>query len=565
MFLKYLTISDDNENIIRFIEFKKGLNLILSNSNSDNHLSSNNNVGKTTFLKVIDFCLGSKDGKEIYTDQEFNRKDEKLFEYIKDFSFELQLSDDTRIRRTIKNHTKIFIDNIEYSINNSKKMPYFDSTLKKILFKIDSSKPSFRELIEKFIRNNTEKMENTIKAFGKSHRNSYYELIYFTLFGFKDILEYLNTKNTLLKELKIIENGLSYFKNSPQSALETEISIFDKNIKKISKQITEFKFDNFFKIYEDDLKNLTEKIRDARQNIGILNFQLENSKKSLESLNYSIDIEAVKYIYQEVGKFNESMHKKFDEVSEFHNKVILDRSKYYLQNIIRLEKLLSKENHNLKMLRQEESKYFQNIDGNPSLDDYNKMMNKKTELIKEKTEKESKILEIINLTKQKSDVEISLTKVQQTIDDLISIKYKSNINTFNEFFTDFTKKLYGEEWYLYPINDKSGKNILFEIDKVGGTGTGVKKAEIVAFDLSYINYINKLNLDFPKFVIHDGIDQISENQKNDIIFELANEINGQYILAINLDQLPNNVRENIDFIKQNTILELSDTNKLFKF
>ena len=128
-----------------------------------------------------------------------------------------------------------------------------------------------------------------------------------------------------------------------------------------------------------------------------------------------------------------------------------------------------------------------------------------------------------------------------------------------------TKKLYGKEWFLYQTTDKKGKNIAFEIDKVGGTGTGVKKAEIVAFDLSYINFINSIGLNYPKFVTHDGIDQISKNQKDSIIFDIANEINGQYILAINVDQLPTDLREKKDFIKLNTVLELSDKEKFFRF
>lgn len=57
MFIKKLII-EGTSGIIRDIEFKKGLNLILDDTPSDNIRATGNNVGKTTVLKLIDFCLG---------------------------------------------------------------------------------------------------------------------------------------------------------------------------------------------------------------------------------------------------------------------------------------------------------------------------------------------------------------------------------------------------------------------------------------------------------------------------------------------------------------------------
>ena len=67
MFLKSLIIKTGSV-VIRHILFKKGLNLIVDNTPETNE-SSGNNVGKTTVLKLIDFCLGS-DGTNIYQDAE---------------------------------------------------------------------------------------------------------------------------------------------------------------------------------------------------------------------------------------------------------------------------------------------------------------------------------------------------------------------------------------------------------------------------------------------------------------------------------------------------------------
>lgn len=62
--------------IVREIIFRKGANLIIDNTNTFDNSETGNNVGKTTVLRPIDFCLGGKKEK-IYQDQEFKGRNEK--------------------------------------------------------------------------------------------------------------------------------------------------------------------------------------------------------------------------------------------------------------------------------------------------------------------------------------------------------------------------------------------------------------------------------------------------------------------------------------------------------
>ena len=59
MFIKKLIISSPSE-IIREIDFYSGLNLIIDDTPAEDTKSTGNNVGKTTVLKLVDFCLGAK-------------------------------------------------------------------------------------------------------------------------------------------------------------------------------------------------------------------------------------------------------------------------------------------------------------------------------------------------------------------------------------------------------------------------------------------------------------------------------------------------------------------------
>ena len=72
MFLKNLKIKN-NGHVIRDISFHKGINLIIDETKTEDKRESGNNVGKTTVLRLIDFCLGGK-GENIYKDTEFKSK-----------------------------------------------------------------------------------------------------------------------------------------------------------------------------------------------------------------------------------------------------------------------------------------------------------------------------------------------------------------------------------------------------------------------------------------------------------------------------------------------------------
>ncbi len=73
MFLKKLII-ENGGSVIRDILFHKGINFIVDETpDNNNRQTSGNNVGKTTVLRLIDFCLGGE-GKNIYQDTEFKAK-----------------------------------------------------------------------------------------------------------------------------------------------------------------------------------------------------------------------------------------------------------------------------------------------------------------------------------------------------------------------------------------------------------------------------------------------------------------------------------------------------------
>jgi hypothetical protein len=132
---------------------------------------------------------------------------------------------------------------------------------------------------------------------------------------------------------------------------------------------------------------------------------------------------------------------------------------------------------------------------------------------------------------------------------------------FNKYFQSYSKELYGEDFILYP--DDSKESLKFQIDNLArNVGSGKKKATIAAFDFSFISYFSEVNRNLPHFVLHDGIEDITDNQIR-TLFNIAEKINGQYIVSLISDRL-SAMNLDKDFIEKNTILLLSQDDKFFK-
>ena len=81
MYLQKLSIiseSDENNKTIREIKFKKGVNFVTDSLMSNKH----NQVGKTTFLRLIDVGLGAKNKSDIYVDSDTRINNDTLKKLI---------------------------------------------------------------------------------------------------------------------------------------------------------------------------------------------------------------------------------------------------------------------------------------------------------------------------------------------------------------------------------------------------------------------------------------------------------------------------------------------------
>ncbi len=556
MFLDKLVISA-KFGIIREVKFNpQGVTLITSYDNS---------VGKTTLLRAVDFCLGS-DGKDIYTDKEFKTVNE-IKDYLEsnEVAFTLYLNtisgkSHVLFRQFEKGgHFINLIDAEDYLTNK-----YAEGVMA-IVFGARATKPTLRQIMPKFIRKEEDTKNNTLKYLHGATTNADYETIRLFLFGFSDkkmLSDRLSLKNILKKaedKLKVLLNKSSLNK------AEQVLKGIENDIMKKEKEEKNFQLDS---VYDEDLKTLNilnKKVNDLTSEISNIELKITLNKETLQELKSNIanvDSQTIKELYEEATNITSDIHKTFEETLYFHNTVIQRKVDFVSKNIEDSERLLANRRTELPILLAEKTKIFNRLQSKGSFADIQKLQSDINMLYQKKGEE----VKFIDMVKEaKKEVEINKHELEELVNKLkiYTKDLQNNITIFNNYFREYSTTLYNEQYVMYVEIDQDFKKFDFKIEGVeANVGGGKKKAQITAFDLAYISFIDEMNINLPKFVIHDSIEDIDSTQiKN--LFDIANSINGQYIVSVLENVLDSSLTK--DFIKSKTQLELSENDKFFKF
>ncbi|MFK7983648.1 MAG: DUF2326 domain-containing protein [Saprospiraceae bacterium] len=564
MFLEKLII---NSNIgqIREIPFKEGLNLVLDKSSLDEKVEgktvSGNSVGKTTLLRAIDFCFGS-DGKDFYVDREFHIENTEVLNFLtnKDISFILRLKFNKRTLLLERSFNKGTLNVNGIECDNLKD---YKSKIAQKIFGITGEKPTLRSLMPKFIRKDSGLMSNTLKFLHSTTTIEDYESVYLTLFGFNDfaLLEKRLSKQKIIRKLK---RKLRAVKDrSSITAIKQRLALIEKDISTIDAKIKGFKISKSYENLITQINDLKSSITNATKKVSNIGMKISLNEDTLEELNKSqaeINPLAIKEIYEQAEVYIPNLQKEFEDVLDFHSQMIANKITFVEGRIKQFKEERTGKERILNQLLTKEEELIKILADTGTLSDLEKLFVEKNKLV-EKKGRESQVLKWIeDIENDIKNTEKDLKEVNQTFSTYKDILF-NNVLSFNEFFKKYSKKLYNEEYFL-SYDWQEGKKIDFTFNNIeGNVGGGKKKGQVTAFDLAYISFINKMKSSFPHFVLHDSIEDVHYNQI-DTFFKIANEINGQYIVSILKDKL-NFLDE--PFIEQNTILELSESAKFFRF
>lgn len=567
MFLSNLIVSSPFLGEIRNITFKKGVNLIVDKSTLTDS-ETGNSVGKTTALRSLDFCFGCKQDL-FYTDPEFKKDNEIIRNFLIDNEVEFTLTllsgnnSTLTIYRKALPEPKILckINDVEY-----KNLKSFCHDLKVSLFFTSADKPTLRQIMTRVIRDTPDKMSNTLKTLFNKSNYSEYETLNLFLFGFEDA-SLLSEKQGVTKNLKKVNNEFKLLtKLKSKNALEQSLEVINREIKNSTNDIDNYDLGASYDQQMKELNDIKIEISTLSLDLASMNMKRSLNEQAINSLLIQQDNsnpDDLRKLYNEATERVGVLNKTFEDALNFYNQMIIKKVEFIKSQMTSLEREIVSKNNKLGAWIKKESEILNELSNLGSLSDLQLLQKDINKLYESKGSFENSLNQIEEYESKINTLSIKLQDISLKIDKYIN-QFDSNLKIFNKYFSKYTRQLYNEEFIL--SYEYKSDLFQFTIDPIGNTqsqgnlGDGKKKAQVSAFDLAYLSLQQEISSRFIRFVAHDGIEAIHQNQIK-TLFDIAAKIDGQYIIAILKDKLAS-----IDgkTMAESTILELSENDKFFK-
>jgi len=544
------------------------MNLIVDETPSDVSSESGNNVGKTTVLRLVNYCFGA-DGKKIYSDPEFaDKQDPAVRPFLEDnnviieirIAKDLHLDEESDIviernflKRGSKAGAKIQrLNGTDYSDSE------FARALKEALFNSSVSKPTVKQIVAKNIREGSIRTENALRVLDPYTKPVEYEALFLFLLGIP--VEGMPEKQQLEDQARIETTLIRRLnKDASESEIDQALLVIERRINDLEQQRNSL---NVNPEYQKDLAALDS----ARRRIVQLSTQLGAMELRQQLLTDSINeigkehsdvsAEVVEQLYREANTLIPGLQRTFAETLAFHNRMIAERVAFLRRELPDLVAAITQMQTALGHEKSEESRLASRVAISDSYDMIEKISGSLFEAYRQKGQYEES-------RKIRHHAQTALDKVNselRLINDGIDANKKlveQRIAEFNEIFARLSFGVYGESFILSSNWTKGTLNL--GISSVGDNpGTGKKLGQIAIFDLSYIIFADSQEIPCFHFVMQDRMENVHGNQLR-TLGEIIKESNCQYIVTILRDKLPTQV-----LADSTVILTLSQHEKLFK-
>lgn len=586
MFLKSLKIFNQ-EGLIRNIVFHPGFNLVVDetpinfltktddsskNKIDKSEITTGNNVGKTSVLKLINFCLGG-DAKDIYTDPE-NKKNE--YRLVKEFLttthvrvcltlipfFNSEKSEELTIERN-------FLDRKQAirKINGEQKTSEeFECALTNQLFPEHfGKKPTFSQIISHNMRFKDLSLKNTLKILSPFTKDEEYETLYLFLLGCD--FDKGDEKQNIISSIKL-ETSFKKRLEAKQtySTYKSELSLIEKDILNLQSKKSLLWIDPDF---EKDLQRLNEvnnKIENYNSKISQLMLRKELVTEAIENINSNsanIDVTELNSLYSEVTHHFSGIQKTFEDLVNFHNKMIEEKARYIAEDLPILNKELSDYNNLVSKLIENKKQLKKKLSQSSTFDEIEKLNIDLNNKYKLKGEYQAIIDQIDIVDEKIKSLNSSLSNIDNELfSKTFEEKLQDKINKFNVYFSTISEELYGEQYALkFDITTNKQGQRLYKFSAFNRNfSDGKKQGEITCFDIAYTLFADEENIPCYHFLLNDKKELMHDNQLEKIAeFVQSKKENVQFVASILKDKLPTALNKEEYFV-----VKLSQEDKLFR-
>lgn len=552
---------------MREVSFHKGVNFVIDSEDSTRH----NKVGKTTFLKLIDVLMGAQNRRLVYLDQETNSEVAELRDLINEKRVAVEMTLTQNLENPCSTEVELKVELFprgRYFIDGNRlSVPKYREELNRLLFGIDNNIPTFRQLINSFVRVSVGGDDSAFLRTLPRASNATYRSVYNFLFGISDPA--LDNELSLLNtEINRTKESLKQYKRINGGELEQQRQVLIALEDEYSKM----------KIRVDDIFDSGEymrnrgKIASARaeyarltDRIGELGYRIERNDDAIASAeaekNRRADLGLSRKFFDEVCSMLPSLNKTFEDMVGFNDRLCDNKIAYFKEIGADLEEEKRVVEEARDALLADNQQYLSLVTED-KIDEYEQLssdlMSLKQDIGKRK--------EIVDTLER---YERDLATIQDKIDAYSTggaarmndrDSYQAMMTSFNGFFTPLAQRINNEKPILVYSSDTSEFPV--SITEISGSSTGTRKSLIAAFDFAYQQFAKANCISVPHFVVHDVVENVEGEDLNAVI-EAANELDAQYVVAVLKEKLDSsNIPENEQCELQ--IIRLSDDDKLFE-
>lgn len=568
MFLKSLLISTPTK-VIREINFHKGLNLIVDETPSGDTLTGNN-VGKTTVLRLIDFCLG-KDGSVVYKDPENSREIDPM---VKSFLIDMKVIITLTIVDNLENPqreveiSRNFLSSRRENVCQVNGRDITKSELESVLGaeifpQITISKPTFRQIIAHNVRYDDLRLNHTLDILNSFTKLEEYETLYLFMFGC-DYDEGAHREELIAN----IKSELNYKKRlekrETKSSYKVALEDVEREIKKLEAKKTTLNINPQIEQDLAELSSVKERLNQVTSLITSLRIRkdvIEESVREFNAQQFTEDISELRLIYQQASSLIPDMQRTFEDMVEYHNKMLANRVKFIEEELPALDTKIASLTSELASLRKFENELSAKVIASDTFEDLEKIINDLNEQYKRKGEYSAIISQIDEVEKTMSKFNEELSAIDNGLfSDDFRKKVDSQLSKFNEIFADLSEELYDERYSIKEdvVRNQKGQNV-YKFSVIGtNLSSGKKQGEISCFDIAYTMFADKENIPCMHFILNDKKELMHDNQLVKLA-DISNRENIQFVASILEDKLPETLK-NEDYY----VVRLSQGDKLFR-
>ena len=565
-----------NKKSFHTVTFATGLNVILADrTETSTEKDTRNGVGKSTLIKIIDFCLGSRgeNGKDL------------LIKPLAGWAFTLEITlagNRVKVTRSVDKHNYVVIeggthgwieqpDNDQESGKRFLKVNQWRMLLGWALFDLPQPQdrlhpiPSYRSLISYMIRRGPGAYMDPFRHLPQQKTGDCQLHIAYLLgmnWEYAALWQSLKDKEQSIRAFeKAIKTGALEGVVGTEGELETRRIRLEQQTTEAKRALDSFKVHPQYESVQRDADLLTQEIHDLT-NTNVTDRRLLTRYQESTREEKPPSAMSLERLYDEAGfVFSDVGKRLLNDARTFHSQIISNRRDFLEVEIKRLQQVIDERKDRIRELTDKRAEIMQVLKTHGALQEMTIMQEQFSKLQESLNSVNTNLKNMKNLKKTRRDITAAREELVQTAERDHEQRrdiWSDAVRLFNEH----SQALYKSPGNLVIDVGNTGYTYKVNIERSGSEG--IDKMKIFCFDLAMLHMQMKTGKGID-FIIHDTLmyDSVDARQRA-LAFELAhdvtNQLGGQYICTINSDMIPTeDFSEGFDFGRC-VRLTLSDAN-----